>query len=445
MSVRWKSPPTIDQITSIPSPGSHPRKFARDGSSFNGPGVVDTKGQHIFTTSGSHWAKWLLTLLGILSVTYTLSGLACLAWNMGTSYPIDLRLRWIEERLVWEGTNPQVSGHPDPELSEVHQGMKILGGSYPPWAYSTGLILVPPMPWRLVRWYAVLANSLALGVLGWWSYQQARRFGNTWAWVSVCSALAMFPTAICLSYGQYGVIIAGCLAVAEWLLQKRSIRSDLFAGVALGVACVKPQLGGLFVLAVLLEGRWLSVTTCFAYLAAASGFTWLLTGADPVTMLGVSLREASAFSFLSHNPLVHAVRNRFGFQLATSILSLGGLAAGSVLLMLSRSYPRLVRWSLCAVISMFWGYRKHYDIPLLVFPLIGLLVAALERRQVIWWMSFGSLGLTVWMPIRNAQWNLPVVQWIDLVVWVAGAGMLLYWGQGKAADLATGHRVLAGS
>jgi hypothetical protein len=393
------------------------------------------------SASRPRWAGWFLVILGMLSATYMLSGLACLAWDTGASYPIDLRLRWIEERLVWEGVNPQVAGHPDSELPEVHEPMKELGGSYPPWAYSTGLVLVPPLPWRLVRWYAVLLNSAALGILGWWSYQQVHRFGRTWAWVSVGSALAMFPTSICLSYGQYGVIIAGCLAAVELLLQRRTGRCELFAGVALGVACVKPQLGGLFVLAVLLEGRWLSVATCVAYLAAASGLAWLLTGSDPVTMLRMSVQEASAFSLLSHNPLVPTARNWFGFQLATAILSLAGLAVGSALLVLSRSYPRLVRWSICAVVSMFWGYRKHYDTPLIVFPLVGLLLAALERRGVIWWTAFAGFGLTVWAPIRDAQWNLSLVQWIDLIVWVAGVGMLLYWGHGRTAVVATGRRV----
>ena len=236
---------------------------------------------------------------------------------------------------------------------------------------------MPPLPWFVVRWYAAVVNSAMLGVLGWWAFHQGCHFGRKWAWAAVCSALAMFPTTICLSYGQYGVIIAGSLAAVDMLLERRTVWGDLLAGVSLGVALVKPQSSGLFVLAVLLEARWLSVVVCGAYLVAASGLTWALTGSDPITMMSRSAQEASAFWFLSHNPLVPLVRSWFGFRSATAILGLLGLMVNLALLLLSRSHPRLVRWSICAVVSMFWAYRKHYDIPLLVFPLIGLLLAAL--------------------------------------------------------------------
>jgi hypothetical protein len=192
---------------------------------------------------------------------------------------------------------------------------------------------------------------------------------------------------------------------------------------------VKPQLSGLFVLAVLLEGRWLSVLACGAYLVAASGVAWVSTGSDPILMLRKGVQEASAFWFLSHNPLVPLARSWFGFRRATAILGLAGLTVTLALLVPSRSQPRLVRWSVCAVVSMFWAYRKHYDVPLLVFPLIGLLLAALRRRAPLPWVAYALLGLTVWAPIRDAQWNRPAVQIVDMVVWMAGIGLLWWWGR----------------
>jgi hypothetical protein len=342
------------------------------------------------------------------------------------SYPIDLRLRWTEEQLLLHGVDPQLAGHPDPELPVTHEAMKKLGGSYPPWAYATGLVLVPPLPWPMVRWYAVLENLVALGVLGLWAYRQVLPFGRGWAWLAVGSSLSMFPAAICLSYGQYGVVVAAGLAAVDMLLDRRNLRAELLSGVVLGVTLVKPQLSALFALAVLLEGRWLSAATCGAYLAAASGLVWVLTGSDPVTMLGRTVQEASAFSYLSHNPLVHFSRSLFGFRSGTAILGLAGSLAGVALLVSTRSKPRVVRWSACALISMFWAYRRHYDTPLLIFPLVGLLLAALERRSRMLWSVYTILGLTLWAPIRIAQWELLAVQMIDLVVWT-GAIVPVFW------------------
>lgn len=381
------------------------------------------------------WGRGLLFPLLILSVTYTLFGLACLAWDIGTSYPIDLRLRWIEERFVWEGVNPQEAGHPDDIVAINHQLLTTLGAGYPPWAYSIGLILVPPVPWWLTRWYAVSINSAALVGIGWWAYNQAKGYGHTWGWVSAGSALALFPTAICLSYGQYSVIVAGCLAAADHLLERQTRGGDILAGFALGVACVKPHLGGLFVLAVLLEGRLISFAACSAFLLASSGLTWFLTGADPVTMFRRSFEDASAFAFVSHNPLAPILEAHFGFRSATTILGLAGLLAFLLSAKILKTNCRLIGWSVCAVISMYWGYRKHYDAVLMLFPLVGLLRVALERREAIWFVAYLALGLSLWIPIRDSQWHVPVVKWTDLVLWLVVAAMFVWRGKNRSQPL----------
>jgi hypothetical protein len=387
----------------------------------------------------SVWPGLLLAVLGTLSVAYTALGMTALAGSTDFSYPIDLRLRWLESRLVWEGIDPQEAWGPessrqaDSSLRADKPGLDLgLLPGYPPWAYTTGLVLVPPLPWPLLRWYSVLLNAAALGIIARWAYRQLSGCGQTWGWVAVASALAMFPMAVCISYGQYAVIIAGCLAAADLLLERQTRLGDLVAGIALGIACVKPHLAGLFVLAVLIESRWLAVTSWAAYLLATSGLAWLLSGSDPLTMLAESVKGAHIFINGSHNPLVPWVQWLFGFRGATAILGLAGLGIGLVLLVRARSHPRLVRWGICAVVAMLWTYRRHYDIPLTVFPLIGLLFAALDSRKAIAWIVFATFGLTVWIPVRLGQWQLAPVQWAALAVWGAGVGWLVYemrrWG-----------------
>ena len=80
---------------------------------------------------------------------------------------------------------------------------------------------------------------------------------------------------------------------------------------------------------------------------------------------------------------------------------------------------------------MFWAYRKHYDVPLLIFPLTGLLIAALEARRADRWLVYGLFGLTMWLPVRNAQWDLWAVQAADFVIWGASLGLLLAWAAGR--------------
>jgi hypothetical protein len=99
---------------------------------------------------------------------------------------------------------------------------------------------------------------------------------------------------------------------------------------------------------------------------------------------------------------------------------------------------------------MFWSYRRHYDTPVLVLPLTGLLVAALTRGSAARWAAYGLFGLTLWAPLRIGLWASPVVQGADLVVWVAGAVLLVWWADagrpaaGRPADPAGVSADLAG-
>ena len=380
-----------------------------------------------------NWPAWLLAGFAVLASAYLAAGLSRLVWDIGESRPIDLRLRWIESQLLIDGINPQTAGHPDPGLDEGHAVMRTLGGSYPPWAYATGVLLAPPFSWEATRWYALLLNLVALGVIAWWVHRQLRRFGDTWTWIAVAAALAVFPISICVSYGQYSVIVVASLAAVDLLLLEPTTGREIFAGLLLGFACVKPQLAGLFGLALLLERQWVTVAACAGYVAVASGITWWLAGSDPLTMMRTSASEAAAFSFLSHNILSSWARATLPFQAATAVLAIGGTAITAWLLWSFRHHPRLVRWSVCAVVAMFWAYRKHYDVPLLVFPMTALLMTALARRTVPRWLVYGLFGLTMWLPIRDAQWDAWAVQAADLALWGAGLGLLLTWEAGQRA------------
>src|SRR5687768_16154172 len=82
----------------------------------------------------------LVLALAVVAVAYNVLAFHRLVADVPGSYPIDLRLRWIEHRLLADRLNPQVLGHPDPDLPESHARMRTQGGSYPPWAYTIGSV-----------------------------------------------------------------------------------------------------------------------------------------------------------------------------------------------------------------------------------------------------------------------------------------------------------------
>ena len=59
-------------------------------------------------THPRRWALSLLIVLAGLAAIYVVAGVDALGWDTGRSYPIDLRLRWTETRLLLAGINPNL-------------------------------------------------------------------------------------------------------------------------------------------------------------------------------------------------------------------------------------------------------------------------------------------------------------------------------------------------
>ena len=183
--------------------------------------------------------------LGILAAAYVCLGLYTLVFDTGFSHPVDLRLRWIEQGMIVRGLNPQELTYPEELLPEMILGQRNVRGNYPPWSYATGMLLVPPGNWTFVRVYFALINILAMAAIGCWSYFCVERAAKGWGPVAAVSVLATFAICVCLSYGQYSIIVAALLMGCLELLRRGHMTS---AGLLWGLAAVKPQLAGLFFL-----------------------------------------------------------------------------------------------------------------------------------------------------------------------------------------------------
>jgi glycosyltransferase involved in cell wall biosynthesis len=373
----------------------------------------------------------LVAALGALAVLYCGLGFYCLLGNASFSYPIDLRLRWSEEKLIVAGTDPTLAGHPEADLPDKHRGMTKFGGGYPPWGYATGLLLAPPLPWTATAWYFAVLCFVALAVIGRWAWGLGPEPGVRGNALVAVSVLAIFPIAICLSYGQYTLIASAFLVLCLILLERGN---DAWAGVLLGAALIKPHLCGVFALVLLVRGRFRAAVFTALYLAAASGLVWWMTGSDPLSMLRRASEEATdsaraaIFSPQTTNPLAMLALPTFGPKLTTAILGGAGIVAAGVLLFISRrrGAPLLIDFAICAILTMFAGaYRKHYDCVLLLFPLAALILIWQRSRNRVAGLAALAFGATLWLPIRDSQWRLPLVAYGDLVVWLFGLLVIL--------------------
>jgi hypothetical protein len=363
--------------------------------------------------------------LGPLSCVYVALGFYSLVSDTGFSYPIDLRWRWGESHLLLRGLDPQEHGHPDPEVPERHSGpIRNMGGGYPPWAYAAGLVLVPPLSWRATRWYFACLNVTAMVAIGSWAFREARPHGKVASAAVVSAVFSIFPFAICLSYGQYAILIMAFL-LAGMALCERGF--DGLGGACVGMAMIKPNLAGLFWLALLVRRRKPRfVATSVTLVLGATCVTWLLTGTSPVRMFEVWSREAEAYSFLSFNPLGLTLNGVLDFQRTTLVLAIAGLAVcGGLTLFLRDRVSAVSVFGLCAVTSLFWSYRRHYDCVLLGFLMVGIVLLFLRTGLVRALVALGLLGGSLWLPFRQAEWGFVTTQYLQFAIWVGALAVLL--------------------
>jgi hypothetical protein len=362
---------------------------------------------------------WLAAALGVLGLAYTGAGLYRLLGDVPGRLPVDLRLRWTESHLLVAGQNTQRVGHPDPLLPETHSAMRGWGGSYPPWSYAFGVLLAPPIEWQMARaWFASL-NLLALAVVAHYGWQRARLLGPEPALVAAGLPFAVFPVAICLAYGQYGVVVAGLVVVAVRMLEQNR---SLAAGIVLGLALVKPQLSAAYCVAMAASRRWAAVAGALVMLVGGTALMALAVGESPSAISSRSVVEI-AYAHESHNPLMRLATSVLGYRFAVLMLGLTGAALTAWLTRLALGDPfRLA--CLAVIVAMFWAPRKHFDVVLMSLPLIWLWIETCRTRQALPTAMFVATGATLWLPIRDAQWDLWWVGAAQLVVWPAAAVLI---------------------
>lgn len=362
----------------------------------------------------------LAVVLAVVGAVYTGAGLHRLVADVPGSFPVDLRLRWTESRLLVEGRNAQRVGHPDPLLPRTHEVMRRFGGTYPPWSYAFGLVFAPPIAWPLARWWFAALNVLAMAGIAAYAWRRARPLGRTQALVAALLVFTSFPAAICLSYGQYGVLVSALVVAAVALLDRGG---QWRAGLLLGLALVKPQLSATYCVAMAATRRWRTVLAIAAVIGAGTALMAWAVGETPASVSSVAAFE------MGHrrggtNPVINALSLAVHHRTAVLLLGLSG-AALMAWLALKRGMDAFRLACLSVVVAMFWAQRKHFDVAMMTLPLIWLWIEAARTRRTLPLAAFLAVGATLWAPVRDAQWDLWWVQAAQLIAWTAAAIVML--------------------
>jgi uncharacterized membrane protein (UPF0136 family) len=133
----------------------------------------------------------------------------------------------------------------------------------PPALLPSALISFLPFETGFIVW------SLAFSAAAIWLWRAA---GLPWSVIAVAS---LSPAALWnLELGQFGTVMAGCLAGGLLLAQTRPFRS----GLTLGMLIFKPQYGLLLPVVLLADRNWRGIAGCGLVVAASLALTTLVCG-----------------------------------------------------------------------------------------------------------------------------------------------------------------------
>ena len=402
---------------------------------------------------GDGWRKhrilWVAgAALLLLGAAYVGSGLRHLVFQ---KFPaVDLHMRWLEQRYVYNGQNPydvvelvhaQKFNLPLPECTRDNRVDPAIGtpyhraGGYPPWTFLTVAPIVLPTQWHFTATYFAILNVLALTITFVWAYQIGRphsRAGGVF--------LALPQSPFSLTTGRSRLASTESLSMLCSLVFIGWCRNGgrFAGGILFGMATLKPQISALFALSFLVRRQWRALAAATAYVVLASVFSWVMTRTNPLEML--EQMYALAQQWTDHpNPRIKE-QHPVGYssfssvlldlhvdrKVATPLAAITGLLLAVALTWLWRNSSTLTLFAIAATTGRLWSYHLPYDDVMLIFLIVALGKLVMTHRSIGTVLAFCLVGLSLWAPIPYGHYPLPL-QIAQMSSWLFGLAILLAW------------------
>jgi hypothetical protein len=368
-----------------------------------------------------------IALLALLGLSYHAKGHWYLLFGSGS---FDLRQRYVEQRYVSRGQNPndiafqawgvepvRPTDRPVVVIPELASTPPVAG--YPPWAFLTQYLFVWP-PWPATRFYMSLLDIAAVAFIGAWAYRSASHLGREAgvAMAVACTACSAYSPG--LQTGNYPLIVAALLA-ATLLLE--TANRHVAAGLTLGVAMIKPHMAGPFVVGALCRGRYVLAAVTTAYITVASLIVSWLVKTSPVEMVQQMLKSSTTWVDQTAGPVALALAAGLAPSVATAVTAVVFVGIGAALHWRFRRLDALTHFAIAGLVARLFTYHRVYDDLLLIFLLLALGLVAMERRSRSAGFAFLLVGLSLWPPARLT--DLLAFQVFQIAAWCTGLATLL--------------------
>jgi hypothetical protein len=301
----------------------------------------------------------------------------------GSVHFSDVRYFHLAGAMVVDGASPYDLAAFRAAAVKLGSGPDIWVFPYPPHSLS----LWVPLSWLTLeqaRWTWTALNALVLLVIAWGAartYQERVSSADggpvSTAALWVAAIVIGSPFAAHLVWtGQTGLFVMGCLLLA-WRAQQAG--SWVAAGIALGVATIKPQLAILVFAWFVLMGSFRVVGVALATAGLLLAYAVIQLGPDVVTQwAGAAMTyQREVATGLPYNTNLKSLLIGLGVPLspiAAALMPVAALGYTAWLAMLQRRSPRAPADVLAALLitSLFLVQGRDYDIAVLA-PVVAML------------------------------------------------------------------------
>lgn len=341
---------------------------------------------------------FMFLLLLLISLIYTSESFSTLyTFAQNDFFLFDFQLRYNEVRCLLSGVDPFRIWRGDVSLSPFspwHWGCANTGWheyvhAYPPWAYSFFLPFAL-LPKHVAALCWMLVNILCAIFLYSFAFFYGRRTTSL-LWMRLMPVVAALPILAsvceCLGLLNYGLVIAVSILVMALCLNRDN---QFLAGVCLSFAMVKPQMGLLFVVPLLIGGKFKAVSCGMAICILVSVLPASLCGESVIGMV-LSIKEyASAYSegdlptgvFLSGQlPFLSGWLSGFGNMALNAFVGIVSCAVLSWLFRNDRNW--LVRLIPASVLCVMWTVSRRHDYCVYIIPFSILARMVIDKGECL--------------------------------------------------------------
>lgn len=354
----------------------------------------------------------------------------------------DFSMRWKECGYVLHGINP--FDNMDGLVSLPQYGtISDLGGMVP-WEYILGNVFNPGfISFPAAKACFLFLTFVIISYAGFCGYRILRKNGVDAKWAALAFPIVLLPNywINSMRWGNQGALLA-CLAFIFVCIVDEH---PYIAGILLSFMMMKPQIGALFFIVLLLTKKFKTIFTAGGILCAAWGTSAILTQTSPIKMVtqmldrGLDLNDVVVYGLFDFTRYIFSVPTTVA--LALSMLTGITFTVIFTLKLLKKenlSKNSLFLYTPAAIASTFWFYKQPHDLVILIIPLMLCYLAFCRSEYKLkdlpvfggaavllcgnYWRS--RICIKLFRPIEN---YLPVINIIDNLLIIAAAVVVVIY------------------